>query len=290
MPSSPVTPSLATPRDLRRDRSILALAAALCGALGAAGLAALAVSAQLSNDHHDRAMADATSSLNAATELLEQTRGELLEERKALDAARAEVRATGSAGAKAERHDDRARTKHRRGKGHRRHHAHRDHEKHPSHPSHPNHHGHQARDQGSPTPSGQPTLALSGGPEDLERSFISDLSKVAETAIRCETEDHCQIDADAIEAAAKSQPAEGTPSARFIPSIRDGERLGTKVYGIRSGSTMKLLGFRNGDNIKSVDIKGPTLGDSGSATPVRATLSIELERKGEPVRKQIDVV
>ena len=64
-------------RDHRRDRSILALAAALCGALSVAGLAAFAVATQLSTEHHDQALSQATTALTIANERLATSRDQL---------------------------------------------------------------------------------------------------------------------------------------------------------------------------------------------------------------------
>ncbi len=79
------TPHLsAATRDLRRDRSIIALAAALCGALAAAGFTALIVVSQLSADAGDRTMSDATEALERATDELERSRELLQESRREL--------------------------------------------------------------------------------------------------------------------------------------------------------------------------------------------------------------
>jgi len=82
------TPHLsAATRDLRRDRSIIALAAALCGALSAAGIAALAVVSQLSANTEERAMSDVTAALETATEELQRSRDLLQESRRDLASA-----------------------------------------------------------------------------------------------------------------------------------------------------------------------------------------------------------
>jgi len=82
------TPHLsAATHALRRDRSIIALAAALCGALSAAGVAALAVVSQLSVNTGERAMRDATDALETATEELSRSRTLLLESRRELASA-----------------------------------------------------------------------------------------------------------------------------------------------------------------------------------------------------------
>jgi len=267
MPNPPVSPPPPTSRDLRRDRSILALAAALCGALGAAGLAALAVSAQLSTDHHDRAIADASLALSSATELLERTRDELEAERKADRCTPHNPNPAGD-----ERHRGGERIAHR----------------------HDKHSGHQSRDERPPQPSPRSKLvamAMGGGGEagDVTSSVLGIFATLPAAGIRCDSEHHCQLDS-AVAEAAELLPTDSPLRGRFVPRIRDGERLGTKVYRLRSGSPMKLLGFRNGDTIRSIRFTRPTQLDTTSDKPLRATLSVELERKGETMRKLVDVI
>ncbi len=282
MPNYPVSPPPANNRDLRRDRSILALAAALCGALGAAGLAALAVSAQLSTEHHDRTIADATVALSSATELLERTRGELEAEREALRAARDESE-PGCDGYPQEG-ERTARHRHGEHRKHRKHHKHREDRR------------HRSRDEGVATAHGSSTIATTATTVDDDTSqrdrsadVLSIFTMLRPTGISCASEHHCQIDS-AVNGAAEPLPTESPLRARYVPSIRDGERLGTKIYGIRSGSPMKLLGFRNGDLIRSTRLTGTPQLDSNSDQPRHATIAIELERKGETLRKIIDVL
>lgn len=270
MPNYPVSPLPAQDRDLRRDRSILALAAALCGALGAAGLAALAVSAQLSTEHHDRAIADATVALSSATELLERTRGELEAEREALRAAPDEPQLA----------CDGHRQRGERGAHHHRPGEHHKHRKRP---------GHRSRDEGSSTTIATTTVDDPTSQRDLSADVLSVFTLLRPTGIHCESEHHCQIDT-AVNEAAEPLPTDSPLRARYVPSIRDGERIGTKIYGMRSGSPMKLLGFRNGDLIRSARLKGTPRLDSSSDEPRHATIAIELERKGETLRKIIDVI
>lgn len=272
MPNYPVSPPPANNRDLRRDRSILALAAALCGALGAAGLAALAVSAQLSTEHHDRTIADASVALSSATELLERTRGELEAEREALRAARDES----ELGCDGHPQEGERTARHRHGK----------------HRKHREHRRHRSRDEGVATPHGSSTIATvddDTSQRDLSADVLSIFTMLRPTGISCESEHHCQIDT-AVNEAAEPLPTESPLRARYVPSIRDGERLGTKIYGMRSGSPMKLLGFRNGDLIRSTRLTGTPQLDSNSDQPRHATIAIELERKGETLRKIIDVL
>jgi len=80
---SRTTPQLpASTRDLRRDRSILALAAALCGALAAAGVAGAVITSQIYAGHEQEALSDVTAALSSAREELELSR-ETLEQTRA---------------------------------------------------------------------------------------------------------------------------------------------------------------------------------------------------------------
>ena len=79
----------ATPRDLHRDRSIIALAAALCGALAAAGVAAVVATSQLSPGKGENTLGDVSAALSSATEELERSREILEQTRAELASARA---------------------------------------------------------------------------------------------------------------------------------------------------------------------------------------------------------
>ncbi len=78
-------------RDHRRDRSILALAAALCGALSVAGLAAFAVATQLSTEQHDQVLSQATTALTIANERLATSRDKLEHSRQQLRLAQQKI-------------------------------------------------------------------------------------------------------------------------------------------------------------------------------------------------------
>ena len=50
-----------------------------------------------------------------------------------------------------------------------------------------------------------------------------------------------------------ANPALLAKQARVVPSRKNGETRGYKLYGIRRGTLPKLLGFRNGDMIAEIN-------------------------------------
>ena len=42
-------------------------------------------------------------------------------------------------------------------------------------------------------------------------------------------------------------------SARIVPTMRDGARIGFKLYAIRPGSLLEALGFENGDTLRAIN-------------------------------------
>src|SRR5690606_16791969 len=74
---APALPPAPPDRSIARDRAILALASALCGAIAAAGVAAVAIAGQLHTRQQQASMRQATDALEIATRNLEGARGEL---------------------------------------------------------------------------------------------------------------------------------------------------------------------------------------------------------------------
>ena len=72
--------------------------------------------------------------------------------------------------------------------------------------------------------------------------------------------------------------------ARVVPSLRDGETAGFKLYGIRAGSIPKPLGFHNGDLLETPDGEGLDSVDQAitlySTFRGATTLELGLVRKG----------
>lgn len=82
-------------------------------------------------------------------------------------------------------------------------------------------------------------------------------------------------------------------SARVVPSIRNGDPDGFKVYAIRPGSVLAALGLQNGDTIHGVN--GEALSSADRALEIYAKvrvasrLEVELTRRGRPVTLTIDI-
>ena len=114
----------------------------------------------------------------------------------------------------------------------------------------------------------------------------------AEQAVACTEEHRCTLDRKYLEELL-ADPASLTTQMRVMPSLRDGVVRGFKLYGIRPGSLPKLLGFRNGDLLVSVN--GVALngvdGAMGAVQGLRRvdSLAVELERKGERMIKTCDL-
>lgn len=111
-------------------------------------------------------------------------------------------------------------------------------------------------------------------------------------AISCSEEHRCTIDrAYVMELVAN--PSALVHQMRVIPSIKDGETRGLKLYGIRPGSLPNLLGYRNGDLILSVNGMPVNTPESTIGTYSRLrradTFSVELERKGQRLTKTCDL-
>ncbi len=80
---------------------------------------------------------------------------------------------------------------------------------------------------------------------------------------------------------------------RIVPKTIDGETVGVKLYGIRSGSMPALLGFENGDLLTGLDgVALPTLGQTFASFRRLAHASaftITGERHGVPFDKRFTI-
>lgn len=213
-------------RALARDRAILALAAALCGAIAAAGVAAVAIAGQLHTHLQSTALSQATDALELANRRLGEARQELHE-------ARAQV----------------------------------------------------------PAPAAPTTC--SPPPITPTNALVTDAAVITHVGITCPEEHVCRIHHEVIEAA-HGDPAAFARTGRYIPSVRDGQFLGIKVYGLRNGGVLKLIGLRNGDRIDAVD--GVPLGSLAQAADVfsrfrepGAVLHLAIDRRGETIHKRLEL-
>ena len=110
----------------------------------------------------------------------------------------------------------------------------------------------------------------------------------ADTAISCADELTCTADRAFVESLL-ADPTLMTKQARVIPSVKEGQTLGLKIYGPRS--LPKLLGIKNGDLL--LRINGRELKSWEAALELTKTLRgaermvIDLERKGEALTKTV---
>ena len=103
--------------------------------------------------------------------------------------------------------------------------------------------------------------------------------------IRCHA-GHCAIGRTAFDTMRKS-PEAFARQFRIVPSYRDGEMNGLKLYGIRTGTIADLLGLKNGDLV--TQIAGVKLDSMKRLMSLSAdlygadTVNLEVLRKGETV-------
>ncbi len=115
----------------------------------------------------------------------------------------------------------------------------------------------------------------------------------AEDAIKCDDSgNHCTVERAFVEKLL-ANPMSLAKQARVIPSIKDGEPQGFKFYGIRKGSLPRLLNLKNGDLLTSVNgTELKTMDQAmGLYTKLRnaSHLSVQIDRKGKTVTKEIDI-
>ena len=114
----------------------------------------------------------------------------------------------------------------------------------------------------------------------------------AAEAIRCEHLS-CQVERRFLDAVL-ANPAALTRQARVVPTVRDGESRGFKLYGIRPGTLPKLLGFKNGDLIRSVN--GVPISSLDKVMELYSSLrgvdhlELEVERRDATATFTIDIV
>jgi general secretion pathway protein C len=77
-------------------------------------------------------------------------------------------------------------------------------------------------------------------------------------------------------------------SARIVPTLRDGVPIGYKLYAIRPGSLLAVVGFENGDTLRAIN--DVPLVSAERVLEVHRSLGdhdhfdVDVERRGERVR------
>ncbi|WP_237757855.1 type II secretion system protein GspC [Anaeromyxobacter sp. PSR-1] len=110
--------------------------------------------------------------------------------------------------------------------------------------------------------------------------------------MRAVSKDKYEIDRKVIDGTLNNLSAIAT-QARIVPSFKNGVANGFKLFSIQPGSLYASIGIENGDVIQRVngyELNSPEkalelyqkLRDSGHVT-------IELERQGQPIRKEYNI-
>jgi general secretion pathway protein C len=80
---------------------------------------------------------------------------------------------------------------------------------------------------------------------------------------------------------------------RIVPSLRDGGPSGFKIYAVRPGSVLALLGFHNGDLILAINGRNVSSPDAAletfSALRSANRIVCELERSGRRMLIEVDI-
>jgi general secretion pathway protein C len=84
-----------------------------------------------------------------------------------------------------------------------------------------------------------------------------------------------------------------TTQARLIRSFKNGAPNGYKLFSIEPGSLYSRIGLRNGDNVQSINgypLTGPDQAlEAYQKLRTVGRFDIDLDRRGEPMRKSIAV-
>lgn len=83
-------------------------------------------------------------------------------------------------------------------------------------------------------------------------------------------------------------------TARIVPAIADGQPAGVKLYAMRPGSPLVVLGLANGDTLRAINGLPLTSADRAleAYSRLRATdlLTLELTRRGQPLTLTYEIV
>lgn len=83
-------------------------------------------------------------------------------------------------------------------------------------------------------------------------------------------------------------------TARIVPAIADGQPAGVKLYAMRPGSPLVVLGLANGDTLRAINGLPLTSADRALEAYGRlrttAALTLELTRRGQPMTLSYEIV
>lgn len=112
-------------------------------------------------------------------------------------------------------------------------------------------------------------------------------------AVYCEEPERCDIERQAVESLL-AQPEVLMRQVRIVPTLRDGEPVGFKLYAIRPNSLPAVFGLKNGDAITNVNGHALVSLDATLATYERlrneTEFRVTLERRGQPLELAITIV
>jgi hypothetical protein len=138
-------------------------------------------------------------------------------------------------------------------------------------------------------------------PIDLDERSLGFLEFVAAAApdvpdpaagTRCTDDDaRCEVER-ALASRLAADPVRLIDGARYMMSVHDGTPRGIKVYAVRAGASLNLLGFKNGDLVTAIDGAAPNADDFVRKLQdllARGAGTLEVQRKGAATVRRISV-
>lgn len=129
------------------------------------------------------------------------------------------------------------------------------------------------------------TGAEPGGGEAAGASAGESAGSAPRAPLEVRRIDDTHVEVDAAGVAALDLSAEAS-SVRIVPAFADGRATGFKLFGLRSGSLLSRLGFKNGDVVHSVNGRPLTSPDRAleayEALKTERRFVVEITRGGQP--------
>lgn len=115
---------------------------------------------------------------------------------------------------------------------------------------------------------------------------------IPDSAVRCSEPRRCVVSRTFLDTLF-ANPSLLVGQGRVMPSIRDGEARGFKLYGLRPEGLARRLGLANGDLVKGVNGAPLLTVEHAMAAASRLrhgrALDLDLERKGEALRLHVEI-